>query len=105
MGVPPPVSRSMEVTACGDGVVLERGGALRGPEGTTVRWASVYAVSAPVEVYVRRDGILLAPPLRKEATAAGELGSTSRGAGSCSLLGRPARTPIGVGLAAAEGAD
>ncbi|WP_344241958.1 hypothetical protein [Actinocorallia libanotica] len=52
-------------------VLVERGGARRGPGGTTIRRASVYAASVPAEVYTRRDEILLAPPFRKEAPTAG----------------------------------
>ncbi|WP_157963489.1 hypothetical protein [Actinocorallia populi] len=50
-------------------ILIERGGARRGPGGTTVRRASVYAASVPAGVYARRGEILSAPPFKKEASS------------------------------------
>lgn len=45
-------------------ILLSRGGARRGPGGTTIRRASVYAASVPREVWERREAILAARPWR-----------------------------------------
>lgn len=46
-------------------VCVERGGARRGPAGTTIRRASVYAAAVPQETWARRDEILGSLPFRR----------------------------------------
>ncbi|MFI6123241.1 hypothetical protein ACIBCU_26270 [Streptomyces sp. NPDC051064] len=43
---------------------MERGGARRGPNGTTIRRASVYAASVPKATWERRHEVLNSPPFR-----------------------------------------
>lgn len=52
--------------AVGEGwlLLVQRGGARRGPNGTTVVRASVYAASVPQLVWKRREEILGAPPFK-----------------------------------------
>lgn len=64
--------------------VVYRGGARRGPNGTTIVRASVYAASVPREVWDRRLDVLGAPPFR----SAGVEGS-DEGSGSEPLKGAP----------------
>lgn len=45
-------------------LLVQRGGARRGPNGTTIVRASVYAASVPQLVWKRREEILGAPPFR-----------------------------------------
>jgi hypothetical protein len=48
-------------------LLVQRGGARKGPGGTTVKRASVYAASVPQQVWERRAEILTAPPFRAAA--------------------------------------
>ncbi|WP_406360334.1 hypothetical protein OID55_10985 [Streptomyces sp. NBC_00715] len=66
---------------------IARGGARRGPNGTTIVRASVYAASVPLTVWERRMEILGAPPFR----AAGVEGSAPD-----SLKGAPGDSPEGL---------
>ena len=50
----------------------QRGGARRGPGGTTIRRASMYAASVPREVWERREEILNSPPFRSSGVEGGE---------------------------------
>ena len=47
-------------------ILVQRGGARRGPNGTTVVRASVYAASVPQLVWKRREEILGAPPFKAD---------------------------------------
>ncbi|MET8377456.1 hypothetical protein [Streptomyces microflavus] len=55
---------------------IERGGARRGPKGTTIRRASVYAASVPKATWDRRHEVLNSPPFRS-ATFEGGAGPAS----------------------------
>lgn len=68
-------------------VQVERGGARRGPDRTTIKRASVYAASVPQPVWERRLEILGAPPFR----AAGVEGSAQDP--SDALKGAPDDSP------------
>ncbi|MFJ1788383.1 hypothetical protein ACIOML_29265 [Streptomyces anulatus] len=50
---------------------MERGGARRGPNGTTIRRASVYAASVPKATWERRHEVLNSPPFRSAAFEGG----------------------------------
>lgn len=52
-------------------LLLQRGGARRGPNGTTVVRASVYAASVPQLVWKRREEILGAPPFKADGSLNG----------------------------------
>jgi hypothetical protein len=52
-------------------LLVQRGGARRGPNGTTVVRASVYAASVPQLVWKRREEILGAPPFRADDSLKG----------------------------------
>ncbi|MFJ8766666.1 hypothetical protein [Streptomyces clavifer] len=52
-------------------IQVERGGARRGPNGTTIRRASVYAASAPKAAWDRRADVVNSPPFRSAALEGG----------------------------------
>ncbi|MEV7994925.1 hypothetical protein AB0O67_24335 [Streptomyces sp. NPDC086077] len=66
---------------------VERGGARRGPNGTTIVRASVYAASVPQPVWERRLEILGAPPFRAPGL---------EGSASDALKGAPEDSPHGA---------
>src|SRR5688500_10043798 len=52
-------------------LLVQRGGARRGPNGTTIVRASVYAASVPQLVWKRREEILGAPPFKADGSLKG----------------------------------
>lgn len=63
-------------------VLVARGGARRGPGGTTVRRASVYAAAVPSEVWERREEIFNAKPYRTPDSLKGALEASFKGSDS-----------------------
>lgn len=68
-------------------ILVRRGGARRGPSGTTIVRASVYAASVPQLVWKRREEILGAPPFRAPGV---------EGSAPDSLKGAPGDSPDGL---------
>ncbi|MFT9670520.1 hypothetical protein ACMZ5F_11365 [Streptomyces rhizosphaericola] len=61
---------------------MERGGARRGPNGTTIRRASVYAASVPKATWERRHEVLNSPPFRSAAFEGGVPSVSESGKGA-----------------------
>ncbi|MEH0642841.1 hypothetical protein QBB33_15465 [Streptomyces scabiei] len=94
--------------AVGEGwlLLVQRGGARRGPNGTTVVRASVYAASVPQLVWKRREEILGAPPFKADGSLNGApKGSPEalKGAPEGSLVDDPSLN--GAPMAPFNGAD
>jgi hypothetical protein len=63
-------------------IQVARGGARRGPNGSTLRRASVYAAAVPMAVWERRGDVLHSPPFRSAAVEGGAGSTPESGKGA-----------------------